>query len=154
MNIGRPDSRQLQPAEFNDSSEDREAGELRASVARKLLLVIDDDTRTARRLAVLLGEDGYDVEVLANGTEAVERLAHLPGPNAIITDLVMPGASGIAVLGEARRRWPNVLVIFVTGHPELLARYPIPCEPNPIVFTKPLSYAEFAARLEDLMGTG
>ena len=126
-------------------------GALGPGSTRVLLLVIDDDVRSARRLARMLDEDGYDAEVLGNGTEALARLAQPPPPDAIVTDLVMPGASGIAVLGEARRRWPGIPVLFVTGHPELLTQYPIPFEPSPIVFTKPLHYADFAARLREVI---
>jgi CheY-like chemotaxis protein len=151
MNGRHHDARKLDSAELSRPREREDDGGLGGSPVRKLLLVVDDDTRTARRFAALLTEDGYDVEVLSNGTEAVERLAHLPAPSAIITDLVMPGVGGLAVLGEVRRRWSDVPVLFVTGHPELLARYPIPFEPNPIVFTKPLSYADFASRLRELV---
>ncbi len=63
----------------------------------------------------------------------------------------MPGLSGIAVLGAARRRVKDIPVVFVTGHPDLLVRPGIPFEPSPIVFTKPLSYAELSERLSELL---
>ena len=123
------------------------------SAGRRLLLV-DDDVRTARRLASMLEEDGFVVEVMRDGTEAVARLGREPPPDAIITDLIMPGASGIAVLGEARRRVHHIPVVFVTGHPELLTGPPVPFEPSPIVLTKPISYAELRARLTAILVTG
>jgi two-component system OmpR family response regulator len=119
----------------------------------RLLFLVDDDQRTARRFASMLEEDGFAVEVLRDGAEAIERLAREPAPDAIVTDLVMPRASGIAVLGEARRRWRSIPVLFVTGHPDLLERPSIPFDPSPIVFTKPISYPEFSARLRELLGT-
>jgi len=122
---------------------------LAAPPARRIL-VIDDDVRTARRLGSMLEEDGYIVEVMRNGTEAIERLAREPAPDAVITDLIMPGLSGIAVLGEVRRRFQGIPVVFVTGHPDLLTGSSLPFEPSPIVFTKPLSYADLSARLREL----
>ena len=62
----------------------------------------------------------------------------------------MSGISGIAVLGEARRRVHGIPVVFVTGHPELLEGPSVPFEPSPIVFTKPISYADLSARLSEL----
>jgi CheY-like chemotaxis protein len=115
------------------------------------LFVVDDDVRTARRLASMLEEDGFTVEVMRDGSEAVARLAQAPRPDAIITDLIMPGASGIAVLGEARRLFRGIPVVFVTGHPDLLSRPPLPFEPLPIIFTKPISYAALSARLSELL---
>jgi DNA-binding response OmpR family regulator len=116
--------------------------------------VVDDDLRTARRLASMLAEDGFEVEVVPDGAEAIARLAREPAPDAIVTDLVMPRAGGIAVLGEARRRWRSIPVVFVTGHPELLQRPGIPFDPVPIVFTKPIAYAELSARLRELLENG
>jgi CheY-like chemotaxis protein len=121
--------------------------------ARRRLFLVDDDVRTARRLAAMLEEDGFEVEVMRDGTEAVARLGRQPAPDAIITDLIMPGVSGIAVLGEARRRVHHIPVVFVTGHPELLSGPPVPFEPSPIVLTKPISYAELRVRLTELLFT-
>jgi two-component system response regulator MprA len=127
------------------------------------LFIVDDDVRSARCLASMLEEDGFVVEVLKDGREALERLEVGPPPDGIITDLIMPRAGGIAVLGAARRRKKDVQVIFVTGHPELLAPPPIgrrgdraPFEsigllPEPLVLTKPVSYAQLAEALRPLL---
>jgi CheY-like chemotaxis protein len=115
------------------------------------LLVIDDDVRTSHRLASMLEEDGFVVEVMRDGREALERLERGPAPDAIITDLIMPGAGGIAVLGEARRRWRDIPFVFITGHPELLRRPEVPFLPEPVVLTKPISYAELSYELNKLL---
>jgi CheY-like chemotaxis protein len=117
------------------------------------LLVVDNDQRTARKLASMLEEDGFVVEVLRDGRDAIERLDSGPAPDVIITDLIMPRASGIAVLGEARRRWKDIPVVFVTGHPELLARPAVPISPAPVVLTKPMSYADLSMTLQALLHT-
>lgn len=113
----------------------------------KLVLLIDDDTRTASRLASMLEEDGYTVEVLGDGVDALRRLEKMPAPNVVVTDLIMPGASGLTVMLEARRKQPDVPVIFLTGHPDLLARLPIVLEPPPIVLTKPIEYDDLSAAI-------
>jgi CheY-like chemotaxis protein len=115
------------------------------------LLLVDDDQRTARRCAAMLEEDGFEVEVLGDGAEAIARLARDPKPDAIVTDLVMPRAGGIAVLGEARRRWRTIPVVFVTGYAELLRWPAVPFEPSPIVFAKPIAFAELSALLRAVL---
>ena len=70
---------------------------LAAPPARRIL-VIDDDVRTARRLGSMLEEDGYIVEVMRNGTEAIERLAREPAPDAVIT-IAGPAPNRFASLG-------------------------------------------------------
>jgi CheY-like chemotaxis protein len=119
--------------------------------APRRLLVIDDDVRTANRLASMLQEDGFVVEVMRDGREALERLERSPAPDAILTDLIMPRAGGIAVLGEARRRWRDIPFVFITGHPELLRNPGVPFLPEPLVLTKPISYAELSFALRDLL---
>jgi two-component system OmpR family response regulator len=124
---------------------------------RRRIFVVDNDQRTARRLASMLEEDGYVVEVFPDGRDAITRLALDPAPDAIVTDLVMPHASGIAVLGEARRRWQRVPVIFVTGHPELVGprgSLPFASDMGPVVLTKPVSYADLGAHIRELLPPG
>ena len=116
----------------------------------KRLWVVDDDERTSRLFASLLEEDGYCVEVFRDGAEALERFASGPAPDAIITDLVMANVGGMKVLEAARQRWAKVPVIFVTGHPELLAQVGTQFHPSPIVFSKPLIYREFVVVLRSL----
>jgi CheY-like chemotaxis protein len=123
-----------------------------APVPRRRLFVVDDDVRTASRLASMLEEDGFSVEVMRDGRAALDRLENAPPPDAIIADLIMPRASGIAVLGEARRRWKSIPFVFVTGHPELLSSPRIPFgEPAPLVLTKPISYTELSSMLRTLL---
>jgi DNA-binding response OmpR family regulator len=114
------------------------------------IYVVDDDERTSRLFASLLAEDGYDVEVFRDGAEALERFANGTPPDAIITDLVMARVSGLKLLEGARLRWPTVPVIFVTGHPELLAQVGAEFHPSPLVFSKPLIYAEFVVALRSV----
>jgi DNA-binding response OmpR family regulator len=119
--------------------------------APRRLLLVEDDRRTARRLASMLEEDGFVVEVLHDGRDAIDRIDRGPAPDVIITDLILPRAGGIAVLSAARGRWRDIPVLFVTGHPELLASPPVPFSPEPVVFTKPLSYEELSATLARLL---
>jgi CheY-like chemotaxis protein len=129
--------------------------EVSLSVAlRPLVLVVDDDTRTGCRLAQMLKEDGFAVEVIGDGVDALKRLDDMPAPDVVVTDLMMPGASGYTVMLEARRKQPNVPVIFMTGHPDLLARVPLAFDPPPIVFTKPIEYDDLKAAIGRVTSEG
>jgi CheY-like chemotaxis protein len=112
-----------------------------------LILVVDDDTRTARRLAQLLREDGYGVEIAQDGALAVGRLSREPFPDVVITDVQLPHVDGAAVARFARAGRPDVGVIFVTGYPELVDAQPDEPRPRAVVFTKPLDYNALCAEL-------
>ncbi|MBI2391346.1 MAG: response regulator [Deltaproteobacteria bacterium] len=117
------------------------------SEVRKRVLVVDDDVRTARLLARLLGEDGFEVELATDGAAAIARLSRTPLPDALVTDLRMPHADGIAVARYARSRNPRMPVFIVTGYPELLTRLDDLLDQETRVFPKPLAYPELTAAM-------
>jgi two-component system nitrogen regulation response regulator GlnG len=114
---------------------------------RAVVWLVDDDTRTSRRLARMLEEDGYAVEVLRDGADAALRFGRSPVPDVLVTDLMMPGMSGVALMKEARRWWPVLPVIIMTGYPERVPRDAGEPGLAPTVFTKPIDYAVLTSEL-------
>lgn len=83
------------------------------------VLIADDHTLVRESLVGLLQADG-DVQVVAqaaNGLETLER-AGATHPDVIITDLTMPGLSGIEVVRRLRESLPNTKVLVLTMHQE------------------------------------
>lgn len=117
----------------------------------KRVLVVDDDVRTARLLARLLVEDGFEVELATDGAAAIARLSRSPLPDALVTDLRMPHADGIAVARYARSRKPRIPIFIVTGYPELLTRLDDLIDCDTRVFPKPLAYLEFTAAMRGFL---
>lgn len=79
------------------------------------ILVVDDEADIRALLSALLGKAGYEVEAVASGAEALERLCEA-GYDLMITDLVMPVMTGIDLLKEIRKRMrvfsmPRILVL-------------------------------------------
>jgi CheY-like chemotaxis protein len=116
------------------------------------VLIVDDDVRTARLLARLLRDDGFVVELAADGAAAIARLARAPVPDALVTDLRMPHADGVAVARYARSRRSHIPVFIVTGYPTLVPRAvdeecPSGGDPDTQVFPKPLAYADLTEAL-------
>lgn len=113
-----------------------------------MILLVDDDVRSARTLARMLRDDGFDVELASDGAMAIARLVRQPVPDALVTDLRMPHADGIAVALYARARCAKMKVVMVTGYPEVAARAQAEFDPPPFIFTKPFSYDDLAAKLK------
>jgi CheY-like chemotaxis protein len=78
------------------------------------VLVVDDDPSVRNVLALLLGREGFETTSVADVDQA---LACLTGEtiDAVLTDLIMPGRSGLVLLAELRGRHPAVPVIAMTG---------------------------------------
>jgi CheY-like chemotaxis protein len=82
--------------------------------SRYQILLVDDDEGVRNTLAMLLTSAGYDVATANDGFEALLHLKRtLPG--MIISDLNMPRMSGFEFLSVARRRFPEILVIAMSG---------------------------------------
>jgi CheY-like chemotaxis protein len=78
------------------------------------VLVVDDDALMRELLAEWLSEAGYRVRQAENGTRALQMLRNRPA-GLLITDMDMPGRSGVETLNEARRMLPGLPVIAISG---------------------------------------
>ena len=116
-------------------------------MSRPLLLIVDDDRRTANLLGRLLREDGYDTEVEPDGAAALERLGHDPIPDALITDFHLPGADGLVIVRRARASRAGIPVFVVTGDPHSATNAGIALDEGIEVLTKPIDYASLVGRL-------
>lgn len=81
---------------------------------RKRILVVDDDESLRRVMQVQLQQSGYDAAAAASGAEALERLASVP-VDLVLTDLKMPGMSGLDLLKRVRAEYPEVIVVLITA---------------------------------------
>jgi DNA-binding NtrC family response regulator len=85
------------------------------SVSGARILVADDEASVRDGLSELLRDEGYDVSVAADGAEALEAIDS-GSYDAVIADLRMPSADGLAVLRRARQVSPQTLVLLVTAY--------------------------------------
>jgi DNA-binding NtrC family response regulator len=84
------------------------------------ILVVDDDELVCSSLKWLLLDEGYTVEVAADGKSALSILSR-QSFDLVLTDLMMPDVDGLAVLHEVKRISPNTAVIILTGYGTLEA---------------------------------
>lgn len=81
----------------------------------KRLLIAEDKESLALMLKETVESEGLEADVVANGSEAMRRLAEGRRYFAVLTDLRLPGADGIAVLRQARESDPDCPVIVMTA---------------------------------------
>ena len=80
------------------------------------ILVVDDEEEVRDILAEALEDFGYAVLTAASGEEALSMLAADGGVDMVITDVRMPGISGLELAEEIRRRWPEMKVVLISGY--------------------------------------
>jgi len=80
------------------------------------ILVVDDEPIARNNLAHVFSRRGAQVTVAANGHEALAELEKNEF-DLVITDLIMEGVDGLAVLERTKVLWPDTEVVVVTGYP-------------------------------------
>lgn len=89
------------------------------------LLIIDDNEELLVALNDFFAQKQYEIISATNGLDGL-KLIETNGDkiDLVITDLVMPNVSGVAVISIVKKKYPKIPVIAITGwgeHPEALA---------------------------------
>lgn len=85
---------------------------------RESILIVDDDAFVLQALEQILIRQGHDVILAATGHDALKIIKQMPVA-VIICDLLLPGISGSAFLGEAEKIDPEAVRIALTGSRDL-----------------------------------
>jgi len=111
------------------------------------LMVVDDDHAMRSMLHTALTLEGYEVRGAGDGDEAL-RLVDRERPEAILTDLIMPGTDGLALCKAIRARpdGENISIIALTGgdYPTELTGY---CD---VFLRKPVDIPRLVDTLQQL----
>lgn len=82
------------------------------------ILVVDDEEIICELLSRTLKKEGYRVEAVKDGNDALEKVKK-SFFNLLITDLKMPKVDGMNVLEEIKKVNPHIEVIIITGYPSI-----------------------------------
>lgn len=80
--------------------------------------ILDDDRSIRWVLEKSLSKTGLNTETFDNGDDLLHRLSHVR-PDAIISDIRMPGISGLDLLSTIQEQYPQLPVIIMTAHSDL-----------------------------------
>jgi two-component system response regulator HydG len=82
------------------------------------ILVVDDEADMAESCVFLLRRAGHDAEPAGSADAALARLEH-EAFDVVVTDLRMPGRTGLQLLAAIKQRDPDIEVLVITGFPEI-----------------------------------
>jgi two-component system, OmpR family, alkaline phosphatase synthesis response regulator PhoP len=85
------------------------------------VLVVEDEQHLAEGLRFNLEAEGYQVEIIETGEEALQRLTREDASfNVLVLDVMLPGQNGFAVISELRRlgQFIPTLMLTARGHPD------------------------------------
>ena len=114
------------------------------------VLVVDDERAVRESLRRALELEGYQVELAADGEDALERLGADPADAAIL-DVLMPGIDGLEVCRRLRADGNSVPVLMLTARAEVDSRVAGLDAGADDYLPKPFALAELLARLRALL---
>jgi len=117
------------------------------------ILIIDDSEEILNTYKKFFTLKSYSVITASNGLDGLKILQTEPNDfDLIITDIVMPNISGVGIISIVKKKFPEILIIAITGwgeHPEMLASE---AEAD-LVLEKPIDLMELDKRITDLIKT-
>ncbi len=113
-------------------------------------LIVEDDSVLLDILAETFQDRGFSVHPAASGDEALAVL-EIEGFSVIVTDLVMEGADGLAVLEKARERNPEAAAVLLTGYGDMTSAVRALRLGADDYILKPVSALGLADRVEDIL---
>jgi two-component system response regulator MprA len=116
------------------------------------ILVVDDERAVRESLRRALELEGYEIELAADGSEALQALTDdQPQPDAVILDVLMPGIDGLEVCRRLRAAGNFVPVLMLTARDEVENRVAGLDAGADDYVTKPFALEELLARVRALL---
>jgi len=115
------------------------------------ILVVDDERAVRESLCRALELEGYEIELAADGREALDRLEGDPEPDAMILDVLMPGVDGLEVCRRLRGTGSKLPVLMLTARTQVEDRVEGLDAGADDYVTKPFALDELLARVRALL---
>ena len=132
------------PVKTADASKD-------LSGSATVLLVEDEDAVRMGGVRALKSR-GYTVHEASSGVEALEVYESLGGKvDIVVSDVVMPEMDGPTLLGELRKRQPDIKFVFVSGYAEDAFARNLPADAHFGFLPKPFSLKQLATTVKDVL---
>ena len=116
------------------------------------VLLVEDEDAVRMGGSRALTSRGYTVHEASSGVEALEVFEALGGKvDIVVSDVVMPEMDGPTLLGELRKRQPDIKFVFVSGYAEDAFARNLPPDAQFGFLPKPFSLKQLATVVKDVL---
>jgi CheY-like chemotaxis protein len=116
------------------------------------ILLVEDQESVRRMTRKALESRGYRVLEASEGADALAIARGSPGDlDLVVTDVVMPRMGGIELAMQLREEWPNIRVLFVSGHPRHASWTETALPAGAAFLEKPFGPREIARKLRETL---
>lgn len=121
----------------------------------ELILLVEDDPSLRLVAERMMVRAGYRVATAGSGSEAIQLMeAQGLEPDLVVTDVVMPGMSGPALVEYLRKERPNLPFLYISGYPERAAELREGGFPSDVLIPKPFTMEELQTRIARILARG
>lgn len=114
------------------------------------VLVVDDDDNILLAFRSFLKKEMCSVDAASSAEEALSKLKRFTY-NLVITDIRMGGQSGITFSLKVKHRYPEIPVIVITGHPDLITESEVKKLGADYFFLKPLELEKLRKAIRECL---
>lgn len=114
------------------------------------ILVIDDDESIRTTLTAILEDEGYEVDMAENGTEAIEK-SNTDIYRVALIDFRLPDMEGTELLTALKETTPKMAKIMVTGYPTIQNAIECVNKHADAYFVKPVDYDKLLNTIRSLI---
>lgn len=119
----------------------------KTNVAKRRILVVDDEPLVCDAVAMMLSFDGHKVQTAHSGPEALACLERETF-DLVITDYAMPEMRGDELAQQVVLRYPQMPILMITAHAEVLAANKVPLPGVVMVLSKPFMLSTLREAIE------
>jgi len=118
---------------------------------QETVLVAEDEAGLRDLLAEILGQNGYNVLLASNPAEALQVAAAGQKIELLVTDVIMPGASGVDLMRQLRVSRPDIKVLYLSGYTKDAIGHHGILEPGMPFLAKPFRPADLACKVREVL---
>jgi len=119
---------------------------------QETVLLVEDEARVLELVMKILTQQGYHLLAAATPEEALRLCANYREPiGLLLTDVIMPGMSGLELAGRLQKLWPGLRVLYMSGYTKDIMRQHGQLPEDVKILQKPFTGAALAQRVRDTL---
>jgi len=120
--------------------------DLAQTLGVKRVLIVEDEVAVAAGIKSLLEIEGLDVAMVHTGAEAIPAVVKFQ-PDCVILDVGLPDISGVQIYEQIEGNWPELPVLFSSGHADAANLEPMLRKPTTALLQKPYDFETLRSSL-------
>ena len=114
------------------------------------ILIVDDDVEIRKMLLQILNDEGYSVEAVERGKQALKMCKKGPFDVALV-DINLPDIEGVELIKKLKHIQPNMIRVIITGHPSVDNAVKAVNEKADAYVIKPINPVELLEKIRTLI---